>query len=111
MQIRPLVHTADVRAQLAEITIEAVSQGALLGFLHPLSEERAGAFWDTLLSASEQGRCVMLGAWDGDVLAGTVTLMLDLGENKLHRGDILKLITRTSHRGRGVATALMDSVE
>ena len=51
----------------------------------------------------------MLGAFDGGNLVGTVTLLLDCPPNQPHRAEIAKLMTRISHRGRGVAKALIGS--
>jgi ribosomal protein S18 acetylase RimI-like enzyme len=45
------------------------------------------------------------------VLAGTVTLLLEWPPNQPHRAEIAKLMTRPSHRGRGVAAALMRAAE
>jgi ribosomal protein S18 acetylase RimI-like enzyme len=42
---------------------------------------------------------------------GTVTLLLDCPPNQPHRAEIAKLMTRLSHRGRGVAAALMRAAE
>ena len=53
----------------------------------------------------------MLGAWDRDILAATVTLLLDCPPNQPHRAEIAKLMTRMSHRGRGLAAALMRAAE
>ena len=53
----------------------------------------------------------MLGAWDGETLAGTVTLLLDCPPNQPHRAEISKLMTRLSHRQRGAARALMQAAE
>ena len=53
----------------------------------------------------------MLGALDGDNLVGTVTLLLDLPPNQPHRAEIAKMMTRISHRHRGVATALLRAAE
>jgi ribosomal protein S18 acetylase RimI-like enzyme len=40
-----------------------------------------------------------------------VTLLLDCPPNQPHRGEIAKMMTRLSHRGRGIATALMHAAE
>ena len=40
-----------------------------------------------------------------------MTLLLDCPPNQPHRAEIAKLMTRVSHRGRGVATALMQAAE
>ncbi len=53
----------------------------------------------------------MLGAWEDETLAGTVTLLLDCPPNQPHRAEIAKLMTRPAHRGRGVAAALMRRAE
>ena len=54
---------------------------------------------------------MVLGAWDGDLLVGTVTLLLDLPENQPHRAEVAKLMTRATHRGQGIATTLMSALE
>ena len=40
-----------------------------------------------------------------------MTLVLDLAPNQPHRAEIVKMITRISHRGRGVARALLRRAE
>ena len=62
---------------LGEILIEVVAHGGSVSFMHPLAPDAAAAFWDASLAAAERGERIVLGAWDGDVLAGTVTLLLD----------------------------------
>ena len=44
-------------------------------------------------------------------LIGTVTLLLDLPPNQPHRAEIAKMMTRLSHRHRGIATALLREAE
>ena len=62
-------------------------------------------------AADRYGERVVLGAWDRDILAATVTLLLDCPPNQPHRAEIAKLMTRPSHRGRGLAAALMRAAE
>lgn len=100
-----------VRDQLSEILIEVVAGGGSVSFMHPLARDAADAFWDGALAAADRGERVVLGAWDGDVLAGTVTLLLAFPPNQPHRAEIAKMMTRPSHRGRGVATALLRVAE
>jgi ribosomal protein S18 acetylase RimI-like enzyme len=45
------------------------------------------------------------------VLVGTVSLLLDCPENQPHRGEIAKMMTKMSHRGMGVASALLAEAE
>jgi ribosomal protein S18 acetylase RimI-like enzyme len=98
-------------AMLSEILIETVANGGSVSFMHPLAVDTASGFWRGALAAADRGERVVLGAWSGGVLAGTVTLLLDCPPNQPHRAEIAKLMTRLSHRGRGVAMALMRAAE
>ena len=109
--IKPLSASPAVVASLGEILVEVVANGGSVSFMHPLAPEAARAFWDGALAAAGRGERVVLGAWDGEVLAGTVTLLLDCPPNQPHRAEIAKLMTRVSHRGRGQAAALMRKAE
>ena len=91
--------------------IETVANGGSVSFMHPLALEAAHAFWRGSLAAAARGERIVLGAFDGENLIGTVTLLLDCPPNQPHRAEIAKMMTRISHRGRGVATALMRAAE
>jgi ribosomal protein S18 acetylase RimI-like enzyme len=99
------------RASLREILIEVVANGGSVSFMHPLDPAAADAYWDHALAAAARGERVVLGAWDGAVLVGTVTLLLDFPPNQPHRAEVAKLMTRPSHRGLGIATSLMLALE
>lgn len=109
--IAPLSDSPQIRTALCELLIEAVASGASVSFLHPLSMEDAAAFWDDSLMAAARGKRIVLGAFDGDVLAGTFSLVLETPPNQPHRADLAKLIIRISHRGRGIGSALMLEAE
>jgi ribosomal protein S18 acetylase RimI-like enzyme len=109
IEIRPL--TSAIRAMLSELLIEAVANGGSVSFMDPLPVETADKFWESALAAAARGERIVLGAFDGDLLIGTVTVVLDLAQNQPHRAEIVKMITRISHRGRGVATALLRVAE
>jgi ribosomal protein S18 acetylase RimI-like enzyme len=79
--------------------------------MHPLAREAARTFWSEALGAADRGERIVLGAFDGETLAGTVTLLLNLPPNQPHRAEIAKLMTRESYRGRGIATELMRAAE
>jgi ribosomal protein S18 acetylase RimI-like enzyme len=111
IEIKSLTATPQIRAMLSEVLSEVVANGGSVSFMHPLAPEAADAFWDIALAAAARGARIILGAWDGPVLAGTVTLLLDWPPNQPHRAEIAKLMTRLSHRGRGVAAALMCAAE
>jgi ribosomal protein S18 acetylase RimI-like enzyme len=111
IEIRVLDTSPDVLEMLSEILVEAVANGGSVSFMHPLAPEAAFAFWQGTLAAAGRGERIALGAFDGEELIGTVTLLLDLPPNQPHRAEIAKMMTRVSHRGRGVATALMRAAE
>lgn len=110
-EIAPLKASPPVCAALGEILIEAVASGGSVSFMHPLAAETADRFWRDSLASADRGERIVLGAYDADRLIGTVTLLLDFPPNQPHRAEIAKLMTRISHRGRGVAKALMDVAE
>src|SRR5258706_13172808 len=79
--------------------------------MHPLALEVADTFWEGSLAAAARGERIVLGAFNGESIVGTVTLLLDCPPNQPHRAEIAKLMTRVSHRGRGIAKALMQAAE
>ena len=91
--------------------IEVVANGGSVSFMHPLDPAQADAYWEHALAAAARDQRVILGAWEGAVLVGTVTLLLDFPPNQPHRAEVAKLMTRPSRRGRGIATSLMRAVE
>ncbi len=111
IKISALSASPDTLSMLSEILVETVAHGGSVSFMHPLQPNAADAFWNDALAAAGRDERVILGAWDGDVLAGTVTLLLDCPPNQPHRAEIAKMMTRRSHRGRGIATALMRTAE
>jgi len=111
IEITTLTSSPAVIDMLSEIIIDVVAGGGSVSFMYPLAPDSAAAFWIDSLAAAAQGRRVVLGAWDGDTIVGTVTLLLDCPPNQPHRAEIAKLMTRVDHRGRGIAIALMRAAE
>jgi hypothetical protein len=109
--IAPLTDQPHIRGALGELLVETVAGGGSVSFMHPLSLEVADAFWRDSLAAAARGDRVVLGAFDGDNLVATVTLLLNLPPNQPHRAEIAKMMTRPSHRHRGIATELMRTAE
>ncbi len=111
IQIRPLGASPEIVARLSEILVETVAHGGSVSFMHPLDRAVAAAFWQGALSAARRGERIILGAFDGETLVGTVSLILDLPPNQPHRAEIAKMMTHPKHRGRGAASALMREAE
>lgn len=110
-RIEPLTATPQTLAELATLLVDTVARGGSVSFMHPLPLADAEAFWQRSLDAAGRGERVVLGAFDGSALAGTLTLLLDAPPNQPHRGELAKMMTRHSHRGRGIATALLVEAE
>jgi ribosomal protein S18 acetylase RimI-like enzyme len=111
ISIRPLSSSPDIIAALSEILVETVAHGGSVSFMHPLPVKDATAFWTNSLAAADRDERIVLGAFDGARLVATVTLLLDLPPNQPHRAEIAKMMTRVSHRQRGIATALLTEAE
>jgi ribosomal protein S18 acetylase RimI-like enzyme len=110
-RIAPITASPQIRQALSEILVEVVANGGSVSFMHPLSLDVADSFWDRSLAAAARAERIVLGAFEDERLVGTVTLLLDCPPNQPHRAEIAKLMTRLSHRGRGVAKALMRAAE
>lgn len=111
IQIKALKSAPDICAALSDMLIETVANGGSVSFMHPLPLQAAETFWRDALASADRGERVVLGAFDGDDLIATVTLLLDLPPNQPHRAEIAKMMTRLSHRHRGIATALLREAE
>ncbi len=111
IRVAPLAAAPAVCEALCDMLIETVAGGGSVSFMHPLDRGTARAFWDESLAAAARGERIVLGAWDGELLAGTATLQLKLPPNQPHRAEVSKMMTRASRRGRGVASALMRELE
>src|SRR3954447_10033718 len=107
------LHTVD-DAQidaLSDVLIDCVEGGASVNFMHPLTRERATAFWRRVARGVAAGERALLVAEDAHGLCGTVHLVLDMPENQPHRADVTKMLVHRRARRRGVATALMRAAE
>ena len=111
IRIKSLSASPTISEALGALMIEVVANNGSVSFMHPLEPERARAFWNDALAAADRGERVILGAFDGDLLAGTVTLLLDCPPNQPHRAEIAKMMTRPSYRNRGIASALLREAE
>lgn len=109
--ITSLADQPRIRNALSELLVDTVASGGSVSFMHPLPLEVADAFWRDSLAAAARGERIVLGAFDGENLVATVTLLLNLPPNQPHRAEIAKMMTRRGHRHRGIASALMRAAE
>lgn len=96
---------------LADVLIDCVEGGASVSFMHPLTRERATAFWQRVAEGVASGARALMIAEDADGLCGTVQLILDQPENQPHRADLAKMLVHRRARRRGLAAAMMRVAE
>lgn len=97
--------------RLAALLKDCVDAGASVSYLPPLAPATATAFWTGAASKAAMGGRVIFAGWVDGILAGTVTLDLDMPPNQPHRADVAKLLVHPSARRRGLARALMARLE
>ena len=97
--------------QLAEVLIDCVDGGASVSFMHPLSVEKAMAFWRRVAADVATGARAVLVAEDAQGIVGTVQLILDQPENQPHRADLAKMLVHRRGRRRGLGAALLCAAE
>ena len=112
LRIRQLIAPTQPQLdQLAEILIDCVAGGASVSFMHPLSQDRALAFWRSVADEAATGGRILLVAEDMAGIIGTVQIVLDQPENQPHRGDISKMLVHRRGRKAGIGAALMTAAE
>ena len=108
---RPAALDAALQQALAELLTDCVAGGASVGFMHPLSPERARAFWQGVADGVARGERALLVAEDRHGLCGTVQLVLAQPDNQPHRADVSKMLVHRRARRRGIGEALLGEVE
>ncbi len=101
----------EIIPKLTFLLQDAVTNGASIGFLLPLSEEEALHYWHEVAEALDGPNRILLIATTGNEIAGTVQLDLAGRTNGSHRAEIVKLMVHTSFRQQGVAQMLMTAIE
>lgn len=96
---------------LADVLIDCVEGGASVGFMHPLTRDRAVSFWRRLAAGVAAGERAILVAEDEQGICGTVQLVLQQPENQPHRADLCKMLVHRRARRRGLGAALMRAAE
>ncbi|KAI1321009.1 acyl-CoA N-acyltransferase [Xylariaceae sp. FL0255] len=84
-----------------------------IGFLAPLSDADAEAYWKSL-SASITGpepENTLLIATAADQLVATVTIARYLKQTHAYKGEIRKLLVHPDYRRHGLGRAMMDAAE
>jgi GNAT superfamily N-acetyltransferase len=93
------------------VLVDCVEGGASVSYMAPFTHAQAREAFDAVARDVELGRRVLLAAFAGDELVGTVQVGLATPPNQPHRGEIAKLLVRRSARRHGVAARLMERAE
>jgi GNAT superfamily N-acetyltransferase len=96
---------------LAGVLIDCVDGDASVSFMHPLTRDRAAAFWRRVAHGVAAGERALLVAEDAAGVCGTVQLVLDQPENQPHRADLAKMLVHRRARRQGLGAALMQAAE
>lgn len=102
-----------VRDDLVRLLQACVHGGASVGFLAPLGEDEARAYWNSLGPQLESRARTLLVARDGSAgpAVGTGQLAYESKPNGRHRAEVNKVLVLPSHRRRGIAAAIMRELE
>ena len=102
---------AEIEA-LSDVLIDCVEGGASVGFMLPMSREKAATFWRQVAAATDADRRMVLAARDEEgAIVGTVQVVMAQAENQPHRGDIAKMLVHRRVRRQGVGAALLAAAE
>jgi len=100
------------RASLVGLLRDVVDGGASVGFLPPLAETEAAAYWESVAGVLRGGgrRLWIARGADGAII-GTVQLDLAGQINGRHRAEVIRLMVHRGARQQGVGRALMEAAE
>lgn len=96
---------------LAAVLVDCVEGGASVGYMAPFSHEEARRVYETYAEDVEHGRRLLLAAFVGGTLVGTVQVVFAPHPNQPHRADIARMLVHRSARRRGIGQRLMEHAE
>jgi len=98
-------------AALAAVLQDCVQGGASVSFMLPMPLEKATGYWRGLVGAVERGEMLVLAAYEGASILGTVSMLLQQPENQPHRADVAKMLVHRTARRRGIGARLLAAAE
>jgi GNAT superfamily N-acetyltransferase len=112
MQIRRITRATEADIEgLGDVLIDCVEGGASVGFMQPMTRDKALGFWRKVAASVERDERILFVAEQDGAIVGTVQVVFDLPENQPHRADIAKMQVHRSQRKKGVGEALMRAAE
>ena len=100
-------------AGLCGLLLECVRGGASIGFVEPVCDAQARAYWLRVPGEAARGDRLVLAARDapGGPIVGSAQLAFEPRANGRHRGEVQTVLVPPAERRRGIASMLMSSVE
>jgi GNAT superfamily N-acetyltransferase len=105
---------ADLQAHLdglADVLVDCVAGGASVSYMDPFPHEQARAAFEAFAADADRGGRLILAAFLGERLVGTVQVLLTVPPNQPHRGEIAKMLVHRMARRRGIAQQLLEAAE
>ncbi|HXG76238.1 MAG TPA: GNAT family N-acetyltransferase [Gaiellaceae bacterium] len=96
---------------LAAVLHDCVEGGASVGYLWPFTHEDARAVYAGYADEVERGARLLLAAFLGGEVVGTVQIVFAPHPNQPHRADIARMLVRRAARRRGIGQALLEEAE
>jgi ribosomal protein S18 acetylase RimI-like enzyme len=96
---------------LAAVLTDCVDGGASVSFMAPFAVAEAENYFRKLLPELAAGDRILLGAFEGTDLLGTVQIVTYMPPNQPHRADIAKLLVSRRARRKGIGQLLMQHGE
>lgn len=109
--VRQVEHGSDaLRVQLVSLLQNVVEDGASIGFVLPITDDIATAYWQDVFQQLDSGLAMWI-ATENDKVIGTVQFSACMKPNGMHRADVQKLMVHTDARGKGVSSKLLTALE
>jgi acetyltransferase len=99
------------RTQLVDLLLDAVANGASMGFLAGMTSRDADHYWQGVSGLLAGGSRVLLAASHEGTLFGTVQLDLCQRPNDSHRAEVQTMMVHSRVRRRGIGGVLLRAVE
>ena len=102
---------AHYRQGLVELLLDAVRQGASIGFLEDTDAPLANSYFDEVKHRIARGELVQWAVVMDERVLASVQLAFCKRANGLNRAEVQKLLVREEAQRRGLGTQLMNAVE
>ena len=96
---------------LGAILVDCVEGGASVQFMEGLTVEEAATVFHAIAARVRRGESVLFGAYGGELLRGTIEVVLAAPPNQPRRAEVSKLLVHRAARWRGLGRALVLAAE